>query len=61
MLVSYSYRDIEGLLSGYGFIIYEHITPDKMTEQYFSAYNMANPSHEITAFENIIYCLAVKQ
>lgn len=61
MLVSYSYREIEELLSAYGFNIYEHITPVDMTEQYFSAYNRANPSHPITAFENINYCLAVKK
>lgn len=61
MLESYSYKDMEKLLSAYGFLIYEHLTPFKVTEQYFNAYNNANPSHPMSAFDNVNYCLAVKQ
>ncbi len=61
MLASYSYKDMVKLLSAYGFLIYEHLTPFEVTEQYFKAYNNANPSHLITAFDNVNYCLAVKE
>lgn len=60
MLACYSYDDMEGLLSTAGFLIYEHLTPEEMTDQYFAAYNKANPAHRMTAFDNINYCLAVK-
>ena len=49
------------LLADYGLLLYEHLTPQEMTEQYFSAYNAANPSHRMTAMENTNYCLAVKR
>lgn len=61
MLASYSYSEMELLLSDYKFLIYEHLTPQKMTEQYFAAYNKANPVHPITAFDNVDYCLAVRR
>ena len=43
------------------YLIYEHVTPVKMTEQHLSAYNKANPSHPMTGFDNINYCLALKK
>ncbi|MGN1015124.1 MAG: class I SAM-dependent methyltransferase [Butyricicoccus sp.] len=61
MLASYSYRDMEQLLSDCGFCIYEHLVPEQITQQYFRAYNEANPDHPISAFDNVNYCLAVKQ
>ncbi|NTU89056.1 MAG: class I SAM-dependent methyltransferase [Actinobacteria bacterium] len=61
MLASYSYCDMEQLLSAHDFLIYEHLTPQEMTEQYFDAYNKANPSHRMTAFDNVNYCLAVRK
>ncbi len=61
MLASYSYRTIEKLLSDYGFLIYEHLTPEEMTAQYFSAYNKSNCSYPMTAFDNVNYCLAVRK
>ena len=61
MLASYSYCDMERLLSAHDFLIYEHLTPQEMTEQYFEAYNKANPSHRMTAFDNVNYCLAVRK
>ena len=60
MLASYSYREMERLLSDHKFLIYEHLTPEKMSEQYFAAYNKVNPVHPITAFDNADYCLAVR-
>lgn len=59
MLASYSYENIEKILSENGFLIYEHLNSQEMTEQYFRTYNEANPLHQITAFDNVNYCLAV--
>ena len=59
MLASYSYGEINDLLSDCGFFIHEHLTPDEITERYFSEYNSASPTHPITSFENVNYCLAV--
>lgn len=61
MLASYSYFDIEQLLSSYGFLIYEHLNPKEMTEQYFNDYNMANPLNTMSGFDNVNYCLAVRK
>lgn len=61
MLASYSYENMEKILSSYGLLIYEHLTPMEMTQQYFKAYNNANPSYSMTAFDNVNYCLAVKR
>ncbi|WP_053956315.1 class I SAM-dependent methyltransferase [Inediibacterium massiliense] len=61
MLGSYSYKDMEKILSEHGFLIYEHLTPMEMTQQYFETYNQANPTHYMTAFDNVNYCLAVRK
>ncbi len=61
MLASYSYTEMEQLLSAYDFLIYEHLTPQEMTEEYFASYNKVNPSHRMTAFDNVNYCLAVRK
>lgn len=61
MLASYSYTDMEQLLSEHGFPIYEHLTPHEMTKQYFEIYNNVNPLHRMTAFDNVNYCLAVRK
>jgi len=60
MLASYSQEEIKGLLSDCGFLIKEHLTPDEITKQYFYVYNSANPTHQMTAFDNVNYCLAVR-
>ncbi|MCB2300083.1 hypothetical protein LGL05_20080 [Clostridium tagluense] len=60
MLASYSYLELEKLLADSNFLIYEHLTPNEITEQYFKKYNQANPEHPISAFDNVNYCLAVK-
>ena len=61
MLASYAYAEMENLLSERGFLIYEHLTPKEITEQYFAEYNKTNPDHMMSAFDNVNYCLAVKQ
>ncbi len=61
MLASYSYDEMEQLLSAHDFLIYEHLTPQEMTEEYFESYNKANPSHRMTAFDHVNYSLAVRK
>ncbi len=61
MLACYSLKEIEKLLSDFGFLVYEHLTPVQITAQYFQEYNNAHPLHPITALENVNYCLAVKK
>lgn len=61
MLASYSYCDMEFLLSAHDFLIYEQLTPEEMTEGYFETYNKANPLLRMTAFDNVNYCLAVRK
>jgi len=61
MLASYSYLELEKLLNHSNFLIYEHLTPNEITEQYLKKYNQANPKHPIKAFDNVNYCLAVKK
>ena len=59
MLASYSYFELEKLLADNHFLIYEHLTPKEITDQYFKVYNQANPEHPMRAFDNVNYCLAV--
>lgn len=61
MHTGYSYIELEKLLSDAGFLVYEHLIPEEITEQYFSDYNRANPEAHMTAFDNVNYCLAVRQ
>lgn len=61
MQAGYSYEDLEKILSAHGFLIYEHLTPPEITRQYFGAFNRAQPMHPIHAFDNVNYCLAVRQ
>lgn len=61
MLAAYSYKEMEELLENSGFLIYEHLEPNDITEQYFKEYNDANTNNQMTAFENVNYCMAVKR
>lgn len=61
MQAGYSYEDMEKILSAHGFLIYEHLTPPEITRQYFEVFNRAQPMHPIHAFDNVNYCLAVRQ
>lgn len=61
MRASFSYADVEKLLEKHGFLVYEHLEPAEITKQWFSQYNQNNPEHTMTAFDNVNYCLAVKQ
>ena len=44
-----------------GFLIYEHLQPREITQQYFTACNRADPAHPLQAFAQVNYCLAVKR
>lgn len=61
MLGSYSYMELDKLLDESNFKIYKHLTPNEITEQYFTKYNKENPNHQMTAFDNVNYCLAVRK
>lgn len=60
MRSGYSYGMMEELLTDAGFLIYEHLTPEEITEQIFGTYNQ-NTTKPITAMDNVNYCLAVKR
>jgi len=53
MLAAYGYQSMERLLDDCGFLIYEHLDPEQITEKYFRSYNQINPDHQITAVENV--------
>ena len=61
MLASYSYRHMEALLDESGFLIYEHLTPEEITRNYYADYNRANPQHPMSAMDNVNYGLAVRR
>ena len=61
MQASYSYPELEALLAEHGFLIYEHLTPQEITAQYFADYNRANPEHPMSAQNGVNYCLAVRR
>lgn len=61
MMASYSYNEMEEMLSDCGFLIYEHLEPSEITEQYFKEYNSTNLNNQMSAFDNVNYCLAVKK
>ncbi|MDO0825858.1 class I SAM-dependent methyltransferase [Desulfosporosinus nitroreducens] len=61
MLGSYSFSQLESLLSKNNFIISQHLTPNEITIKYFDNYNRVNCGHKITAFDNVNYCLATKK
>lgn len=59
ILASYSYLEMENLLCDCGFLVYEHLEPEEITDQFFREHNCADPAHPITAFDQVNYCLAV--
>ena len=61
MKSKYSYNEIEMILSENGFLIYEQINSEEMTNTYFDKYNTLNPDNKIIAPKGVSYCLAVKE
>ena len=49
------------ILSENGFLIYEQINNEEMTNNYFDKYNTLNPDNKIIAPKGVSYCLAVKE
>lgn len=61
MCSGYSLPTLIRMLSDCGFRVYEHLTPDEITTQYFALHNRANPELPLRAFDNVNYCLAVRK
>ncbi|MBQ7455803.1 MAG: class I SAM-dependent methyltransferase [Clostridia bacterium] len=61
MRARYSAPEIESLLAGSGFPVYEHLTHRDMTRQYFSAYNASSLGRPLEAPQGVCYALAVKK
>ena len=60
MLATYTYQDIEEILSNNDFLIYKHLNSKELTNNYFDTYNTLNPNNKIIAPTGVSYCLAVK-
>ncbi len=61
MYGGYSLPTLTRLLSDCGFRVYEHLTPNEITAQFFQLHNRANPETPLRAFDNVNYCLAVRK
>ena len=61
MQSGWSYGEMEKLLENAGFLIYEHLEPDDITERFFSAYNASHPGLVMRAQPHVNYCLAVRR
>ncbi|MGN0571814.1 MAG: class I SAM-dependent methyltransferase [Candidatus Fimenecus sp.] len=61
MYGGYRLATLTRVLSDCGFRVYEHLTPDAITAQYFALHNRANPEMPLRAFDNVNYCLAVRK
>lgn len=60
MLSGYEPLALELSLSDAGILVYEHLAPSDITDQYFSAHNRAQPDQLMCAMPNVNLCLAVK-
>lgn len=58
---TYSYREMERLLSGSGFLIYEHLTPEEMEERFFWPYNLKHLRAQIHPAPSLNCVLAVRK
>jgi len=61
MAAGYSYREMEHLLEESRFLLYEHLSAEAVTAQFFARYNRAHPAHPILAPASVCYCLAVRE
>ncbi len=61
MKARYTYEEMEQMLADAGFLIYEHQNAEEADQAFFTAYNQAQPSHEMHAPQGVSYCLAVKK
>ena len=58
MKAAYSPQEMTKLLGECGCRIRKHLTPQEMTEQYFSRHNELNPGHPMAAPKGVNYILA---
>ena len=58
MKAVYTSAELLTMLKQCGFKLQRQLSPKQMTEQYFSAYNTANPDHRIVAPKGVSYVLA---
>lgn len=61
MKSQYALQDIERLLGACNMRVCENLDDRDMEEQYFAAYNLANPAHPIKAPHGVSYCRATKE
>ncbi|MGM9522173.1 MAG: class I SAM-dependent methyltransferase [Oscillospiraceae bacterium] len=61
MKARYAYEELEKLLEECGFLIYEHLDSEEITEQFFKKYNEMHPENHMAAPKGVSYCLAVKK
>lgn len=61
MKSKYSYEDMEEILEECGLKIYEYLSGDSITKEFFYDYNTLNPDLKITMPDNISFVLAVKK
>ena len=61
MKARYDDREIENLLEECGFLTYEHLDHNDMTERFFMEYNRQNPEHRMEAPKGVRYILAVRK
>ena len=61
MKARYAPDEMEALLAECGFLAYEHLDHDEMTQRYFSEYNKRCPEHPMEAPGGVCYALAVRK
>ena len=61
MRQGYDYDELEGLLSGSGFLIYEHLTPEEMEDRFFWPYILKHLRAPMHAMQGVNCCLAVRK
>ena len=57
MKAQYSFAEMEGILSGCGFKVTEHLGAEDMTERFFADYNRSTPEHPMAAPVGVDYVL----
>lgn len=61
MKAQYTQYELTQLLETSGFLIYEHLNHEEMTNQYFTQYNTANPDHPMQSPKGVSYVLAIRK
>ena len=61
MKAAYAYDELEALLAGAGFLIFEHLSAGEAARAFFTEHNRHSPVFTMAAPEGVAYCLAVKK